>query len=286
MKRLILSLCTLLLLSTQALAQVHPPIPRTKPIVESEGPLRFAILSDRHGGMRPGVFPQGIREVNMLRPEFVMCVGDLLGNGAATDATELGAIHHSFKSEIKELQAPFFYTVGNHDIGNLEQEAAFYQHAGAPYYAFKHKDALFVVLCTQYILNPGEQFEGRAEAQLNYVKKFCKDVDDVKWTFVFMHHPIWKKNYEGPAREQWTAITEALGDRDYTVFGGHIHTYTYEEIDGRKHITLATTGGSSSLSGRKDGRLDHFTWVTFDGNEPTIANIELGAVFDDKNDGE
>src|SRR4051794_30981930 len=42
------------------------------------GTFRFAVVSDRTGGHRPGVFPRAVRMINMLQPEFVMSVGDLI----------------------------------------------------------------------------------------------------------------------------------------------------------------------------------------------------------------
>jgi len=40
--------------------------------------FQFAIVTDRTGGHRPGVFMEGIHKLNLLQPEFVMSVGDLI----------------------------------------------------------------------------------------------------------------------------------------------------------------------------------------------------------------
>ena len=50
--------------------------------------FQFAIVTDRTGGHRPGVFRSGIERVNLLRPEFVMSVGDLI-EGYSTDTAEI-----------------------------------------------------------------------------------------------------------------------------------------------------------------------------------------------------
>ena len=42
------------------------------------GTFRFAVISDRTGGHRPGIFGRSVRMINMLQPEFVMSVGDLI----------------------------------------------------------------------------------------------------------------------------------------------------------------------------------------------------------------
>src|SRR5688572_27601154 len=39
--------------------------------------FQFAIVSDRTGGRRPGVFSRAVEKINLLQPEFVISVGDL-----------------------------------------------------------------------------------------------------------------------------------------------------------------------------------------------------------------
>ena len=46
--------------------------------LDSPDEFHFAIVSDRTGGHRPGIFPDAMKKLNMLRPEFVICVGDLI----------------------------------------------------------------------------------------------------------------------------------------------------------------------------------------------------------------
>jgi hypothetical protein len=41
-------------------------------------PCQFAIVSDRTGGHRQGVFSKAVQQVNLLQPAFVMSVGDLI----------------------------------------------------------------------------------------------------------------------------------------------------------------------------------------------------------------
>ncbi len=46
--------------------------------------FQFGIMRDSQGEIRPGVFEDGIKKLNMVFPEFVMCVGDLIP-GYTTD---------------------------------------------------------------------------------------------------------------------------------------------------------------------------------------------------------
>ena len=40
--------------------------------------FQFAIVSDRTGGLRPGVFADAVKKINWMMPEFVMSVGDFI----------------------------------------------------------------------------------------------------------------------------------------------------------------------------------------------------------------
>src|SRR5438093_1304563 len=44
--------------------------------------FRFAIVTDRTGGVRPGVFEKAVEQLNLMQPEFVVCVGDLITGGS------------------------------------------------------------------------------------------------------------------------------------------------------------------------------------------------------------
>ncbi len=155
----------------------------------------------------------------------------------------------------------------------------------------------------------GEWRKAAREAQFAYVEKVLADNQDVRWTFVFIHKPFWRSGFayppiveggqwgdfdysdyplDGPyplntaKTDDWTRIQELLGDRDYTAFAGHRHSYDYEDVsDGQhthEHIALATTGGVSNLRGLSYGEFDHFAWVTMTADGPVIANLTLDGV--------
>ena len=96
---------------------------------------------------------------------------------------------------------------------------------------------------------------------------------DVKWTFVFMHKPLWKQS------EQFEKVEDALSNRPYTVFNGHVHQYSYQERNGRDYIQLGTTGGGREFDG-SPMNLDHIMWVSFDGVKPEFLNLTLEGMRD------
>ena len=79
--------------------------------------FRFVIVADRTGGHRPGVFAHAVEKLNLLKPEFVVSIGDLI-EGYTHDDSELNRQWDEFDGIVDKLQMPFFYVPGNHDISN------------------------------------------------------------------------------------------------------------------------------------------------------------------------
>jgi len=113
------------------------------------------------------------------------------------------------------------------------------------------------------------------DKQITFVKETLAQNADVRWTFLFIHEPAW----ENPS-ESFKTIQQLLKDRDHTFFGGHLHYYDYDEIDGHEHITMGPAGASFHQDG--PGNVDHIMWVTMTENGPQMGNIALKGVFDRK----
>jgi hypothetical protein len=185
---------------------------------------------------------------------------------------------------------------------------------GAARYHFVYKDTLFVVLNSEDPPRPGPegmdekialynrlQVEDPAKAQSmlaefmadeSVVAGLGKAVDfsdkqvawledtlaqnaDVRWTFLFLHDPVW----ENPS-DSFKVIQGMLKGRKHTFLAGHLHYYDYDMIDGHEHITMGPAGASFHHEG--PGNVDHIMWVTMTEDGPEIANIALKGVFDRK----
>src|SRR5215213_4534334 len=82
--------------------------------------FQFAIVTDRTGGHRAGVFEDAVTKLNLLQPEFVMSVGDLI-EGFSKEPRGVDAMWDEFESFVAKLKMPFFYVPGNHDLSNTMQ---------------------------------------------------------------------------------------------------------------------------------------------------------------------
>ena len=107
--------------------------------------FRFAVVSDRTGGHRPGVFTRAVRVINMLQPEFVMSVGDLI-EGHSEDPGQWALEWSEFEGKLDPLQMPFFFCPGNHDITNVSMDENWRRKFGRSHYSFRYRDVLFLVL--------------------------------------------------------------------------------------------------------------------------------------------
>ncbi len=235
--------------------------------------FQFAIVSDRCGGHRPGVFPLAMKKLNLLQPEFVICVGDLI-EGYTQDPKAMDAMRAEVDAMIAELEMPFFHVAGNHDMSNPEMAKNWEEHYGKPWYHFVYDNTLFLVLCSE----DGGRHINIGDEQLKYIDATLKQNPNVRWTFLFMHVPMWAPR-EGitPEQSHWANVEDMLKGRNYTVFAGHHHTYNHIKRNGMDYFSLATTGGASDLAGPE--KMDHFVWVTMTDSGPRIANLLLDGVF-------
>lgn len=237
--------------------------------------FQFAIVTDRTGGMRPGVFDRAVDKLNLLQPEFVMSVGDLI-TGYTEDTIELNRQWAEFNAMIGRLEMPFFYLPGNHDITNKTMEAMWKRRFGPTYYHFVYKDVLFLCLNTEELIRGGGRGAIGPE-QFAYIKRTLAENTDVRWTLVFMHQPLW--NQHDP--RLWPAVEQLLRDRPHHVFAGHVHHYVKYTRNNGRYYTLGTTGGNSRLRGPRLGEFDHVSWVTMTDGGPIIANLALEGIHPD-----
>ncbi|MCP5062422.1 MAG: hypothetical protein GY936_08170 [Ignavibacteriae bacterium] len=232
--------------------------------------FQFAIVSDNTGGSRKGIFEKAVGKLNLLMPEFVMSVGDLI-EGYTLDTIQIRTEWDEFNEKLSDLKPPFFYLPGNHDITNLVMQKEWEERYGKRFYHFIYKNVLFITMDS----NDDDEYSITNE-QKDYILQTLKKNTDVKWTFIFMHHPIW--SYD--TNERFETIEKELIKREYTVFAGHTHHYHHSEKDEHNYYILGTTGGGSALRGHRFGEFDHLTWVTLTDDGPVLANLELDGIHD------
>lgn len=250
--------------------------------------FQFAIVTDRTGGMRPGVFSRAVKKVNELQPEFVITVGDLIpGGGWQKDEKEIRRQWDEFNGFVDGFEMPFFYLPGNHDVSNALMDRIWDEMYGVRYYSFQYKEVFFLCLNTQ----GGEGSSPMlGEEQIAWATKEIEAHADARWTMVFIHQPLWvfeegvMRNVNGEkklrkSKTGWSEIEAALAGRRHTVYAGHVHRYAKYERNEANYYTLGTTGGGSALRGSPFGEFDHATWITMTDEGPRMMNLTLDGML-------
>ena len=232
--------------------------------------FQFAIIADLHGGYRSGIFEDAVKKINLMQPEFVLSVGDLIA-GYSEDEKTIGNQWAEFERRLLPLGMKFFFVPGNHDLSNLSMTREWEERFRLTYYHFVYRNVLFLCLNSE---DPPDTHI--SEEQIDYVGRVLAENPDVRWTFTFMHKPLWLEKDTG-----WEKVETMLAERPHTVLAGHHHVYTKYERHGQSYIRLATTGGISELRGPTLGQFDHVTWVTVTDTGPIIANLALSGILDE-----
>jgi predicted phosphodiesterase len=244
--------------------------------------FQFAVVSDRTGGNRGKVFTRAVERLNLLQPEFVLSVGDLI-NGYTTKPEQIEKEWAEFNGITAKFDMPFFYVPGNHDLTNKALHDDWRARFGRKFYHFTYKGVLFFAVNSEDEDATEEDEKKRYEAsfvsaaQTEYFKKVLAESKDVRWVMVFLHKPLWtEKDLD---KNGWAAFEKAMEGRTYSVFCGHVHRFQKFVRNGMNYYQLATTGGGSRLRGVEYGEFDHVTWITMKKGGPVISHVMLDGIL-------
>jgi len=279
-----------------------------EPAGKPKDQFTFAIIGDLNSGERAGVLEVAMEQMNLLRPEFILSIGDLI-EGGTEDTTQLKKEYDHFDERVSKAKAPFFHLGGNHDLTNPLMRKYWELRYGRRYYHFVYQNVLFLMMDSEdysetrsweiykarkhalELLDSGKEAEAQqteyfkmpergtgqiSDEQSTYFEKVISDNPQVRWTFVLMHKPVWMREGKG----NLSRIETALGSRNYTVLNGHLHKYSYTERNNHDYIMVATTGGGQDV--KSDMAFDHITLVSFNEDGPSIANLRMDGILDKK----
>jgi 3',5'-cyclic AMP phosphodiesterase CpdA len=278
--------------------------PKILPLPKGDDVFHFIVFGDRTGGPAEGikVLAQAVEDSNLLDPDLVMTVGDLV-NGYNQTGPWMKQMEE-YQSTMSKLNMPWFPVAGNHDIywrrdarnpeakPPRENEESYEKHFGPLWYWFEHKNTGFLVLFSDEGHPDGRQrdFGDREQqqisrTQLNWIAAELEKMKRLKHVFVFLHHPYWwGERYQG---SNWDEVHKLLvkNGNVRAVLAGHIHQMRYDGVrDGIAYYALATTGGSlpAGIQHQYFGLLHHFNVVTVRDSGFTMASVPVGSVFDPK----
>ncbi len=271
--------------------------------------FHFVVMGDRTGQEEKGVFKQILQKVNQLGPAFVLSVGDNIQgytddpNSVPPQWDEFEAFikilktpylkvpgNHDISNEMmaefyrQRYQKLYYHTVYknvlflflNTDDPSAHVDLAIRAELDAERRAIQQsfnsgKYSLKLYLAIQQYQQKNRDLTGGqiSGEQYDYFQKVLADNQEVRWTFVVMHKPVWRKS---SPPQNWLKLEEQLSKRPYTVFAGHEHLHVYTKRNNRDYIQLGTSGGSG-LPDIMPGVYQHFLWVAMGAEEPAILNM-------------
>ncbi len=189
----------------------------------------FAVFGDVHIGKAAGGYlTEFQRAVDSLGIAFFCVAGDITDHGT-------GAEYDSAKAVLTGI-APFFVTIGNHDLYRAEGWEEFKNTFGPATYAVNIGDRLKLIFF--------DTADGRLGApQFDWLE--AKLADSTRTKIVITHFPLYDGEAPGIFRLASTAERAKLQTicQRYQVFAycaGHIHGWRHQTVNGVNHFTVGT----------------------------------------------
>ncbi len=273
----------LLLLARTGLARFNPGTDTAAQLSDPAPADGFtvAILADRTAGAESGlaVLEQAVAEINLIRPAFVVHIGDLVP-GYLRDLDRWEEDIERVKAVLDKLEVPLFPLAGNHDVitgtDNPEDhrgEELHQRHFGPLYYSFDHRGAHFICLYTEESLRSAPRMGRR---QLDWLREDLSGTA-ARHVFVLMHKPLWEYPDAG-----WDAVHAMLREHPVrAVIAGHFHHYyKSQQRDGIQYYVLGVTGGQI-FSPELAGGLEHYCLLRVEPDAYRLALVKPGHILPD-----
>lgn len=237
------------------------------------GKLRMAVIGDRTGGHVPGIYREIVSEIELLKPDLVINVGDMI-EGYTDDADEARNEWFEYLDIIGILSMPVYLTPGNHDIWDDNSEKLYREFIGEPNYSIDFQNIHFVILDNSRWYSSEEL----PEPQINWLRSDLENYRD-SIVLVFYHRPFW---FEAIVEGKTDLLHEIFVEYNVdAVFTGHYHTYFSGTYDGVLYTGVGSSGAGSHPG--PAGPQYHYMWVTISDEltapEISIALISQNAVY-------
>ncbi len=187
-------------------------------------------------------FEQAVRQINALRPAFVLICGDLVQNPDARSWKDFKRIKAGFT-------VPCHCAAGNHDVGKVPTKATLQTYRteiGKDFYSFEHGGYTFLVANTQLWKTTVPEESARHEAWFRKALKEAaakaRPVIVVGHYPLFVSHPEEPENYSNLPRAKRKELLDLFaGHGVVAVLTGHTHAFMETRFRGMHMVSGETT---------------------------------------------
>ena len=178
-----------------------------------------------------------VATVNALAPEFAVVTGDLIDKSGDSLQNAI------FESRMSQLEVPYYVLPGNHDYSKQwtkEIRDGYVALRGYDRFSFIKNGCAFIGIDSNCI----KEHAAEAEAdQLEWLKAELKKARKARYTFIFLHCPVFKtdigepedyENFPPERREEYVTLFKDAGVD--AVLAGHTHKDYDTEYEGIRFI--------------------------------------------------
>jgi 3',5'-cyclic AMP phosphodiesterase CpdA len=233
--------------------------------------FKFSILGDRTGFGSPQIYERVWAEIDAVRPDFVLGVGDSI---AGLKDSRAGAEWLAVRRIWQRYRYPLYLAPGNHDIWNEYSRRLFEKETGhAPHFSFNFQGAHFTILD-----NSGSLL--LTDAELKFLEDDLEANRDRAPKFVIFHQPFWIFFLKlGSGQFELHRLAREYGVN--FVFSGHGHQLLRVVRDGVSYIEAGSSGaniarGTERGAGFDEGWFYQHLVVTVKGTKTTVQVKQLG----------
>ena len=199
-------------------------------------------------GKETVLYTEAIRQINELKPDFVVITGDFVNNSKdIKQIEEFKRITTALNDEI-----PLYLSPGNHDLGQnpTKEDFEFYfSNYGKGYdrFSFKYNDSYFIGLNSVIIKSGTNNKEEKK--QFRWLKKELKKAKSSEMIILFTHYPFFirdfheNETYSNQSKEvrlKYFNLFEKYGVD--AIYAGHLHNNAETSYNNIKMITTNAAG--------------------------------------------
>ena len=245
----------------------------------------IGILPDRTTGEDWGLphLERAISDLDLLKPDAVFCVGDLV-QGYTRDPATWDAEVDDYLSLVNRLDAEFWPTAGNHDVISGARDSddqrfmdRYRSRFGPLHYAVTLEHGTVVVLFSDENLDGGNV--NISDRQVAWLEQVLGAAPTDRPIVLLMHRPLWRYKDVLWGERVHPMLVENGVD---AVIAGHFHAlHRDDDQDGIEYHLLGVCGGAIDQH-PLTGQFNHLTLLDLGpGDDIHIRHLPAGVMLPD-----